>query len=401
MSTPIQSRVFSPGKLAELELRNRVIRAGCFEGMCQNESPSELLLEHHRAVAAGGVGMTTVAYCGVSRSGLAFGHEMWMREEIVPMLKRITDAVHGEGAAASIQLGHCGFFASSRVIGHRPLGPSRKFCTFRLSVCREMTGADMAQIKEDFGKAASLAVEAGFDAVEIHSGHGYLLSQFLSPWTNHRNDSFGGPLENRMRFPVAVIRHVRETLGPQVPVLVKMNLRDGFRGGLEVDEAVEVARHYEAAGASALVLSCGFTAKTPLYMMRGKVPTREFIKAEKNPLQKIGLMLFGNIFVQYYPFQEMFLLDLARKVRKAVKMPLVLIGGICSLENMEQAMEEGFDFLQIGRATVRDPDIVWKLQRGEVKASDCDHCNRCIGEMSGGPVRCICLAEGRGLSGGA
>ncbi len=399
MSPPVQSTVFTPGKLADLELRNRVIRAGCFEGMCQNESPSERLLEHHQAVAGGGTAMTTVAYCGVSRSGLAFGHEMWMREEIVPMLKRITDAVHREGAAASIQLGHCGFFASSRVIGHRPLGPSRKFCTFRLSVCREMTGTDMAQIKQDFGKASALAVEAGFDAVELHSGHGYLLSQFLSPWTNHRNDSFGGPLENRMRFPVAVIRHVRDTLGPQVPILIKMNLRDGFRGGLEVDEAVEVARNYEAAGASALVLSCGFTAKTPLYMMRGNVPIREFVKAEKNPLQKLGLLLFGNIFVQHYPFQEMFLLDLARKVRESVEMPLVLIGGVCSLANMEQAMEEGFDFVQIGRATVRDPQIVSKLERGEVSASDCDHCNRCVGEMSGGPVRCVCLAEGRALSG--
>jgi 2,4-dienoyl-CoA reductase-like NADH-dependent reductase (Old Yellow Enzyme family) len=392
-----ERRVFSPKKLAGLTLRNRVIRAGCFEGMCQNESPTELLLEHHRAVAAGGAAMTTVAYCGVSRSGLAFGHEMWMRDEIVPMLSRVTDAVHGEGAAASIQLGHCGFFASGRVTGQRPLGPSRKFCTFRLSVCREMSGADMARIRQEFGAAAALAVQAGFDAVEIHSGHGYLLSQFLSPWTNRRKDSFGGCLENRMRFPVAVIRHVRETVGPDLPVLIKMNLRDGFRGGLEVEEAVEVARQYEAAGASALVLSCGFTAKTPLYMLRGNVPIREFVRAEKNPFQKVGLALFGKFFVQHYPFEEMFLLDLARQVRTAVRIPLVLIGGVCSLANMEQALQEGFDFVQIGRATVRDPAIVSKLERGEVTASDCDHCNRCVGEMSGGPVRCICLAEGRTL----
>ncbi len=401
MKSPAESSVFSPGTIAGLELRNRVVRAGCFEGMCQNESPTELLLEHHRAVAAGGAAMTTVAYCGVSRNGLAFGHEMWMREEIVPMLNRITDAVHREGAAASIQLGHCGFFASSRVIKQRPLGPSRKFCTFRLSVSREMTGTDMAQVKDDFGRAAAMAVQAGFDAVEIHSGHGYLLSQFLSPWTNRRKDSFGGSLVNRLRFPVAVIRHVRDTVGSDFPVLIKMNLRDGFKGGLEVDEAVEVARQYEAAGASALVLSCGFTAKTPLYMMRGNVPTREFVKAEKNLFQKIGLILFGNIFVQHYPFEEMFLLDLARKIRKEVRMPLVLIGGVCSLENMEQAMEEGFDFVQIGRATVRDPDIVEKIRQGRVTASDCDHCNRCVGEMSGGPVRCVCLAEGRGLPGTA
>lgn len=394
-----EKKIFSRGKIAGLELRNRIIRAGCFEGMCQNESPSELLREHHRAVAAGGVAMTTVAYCGVSRNGLAFGHEMWMREEIVPTLKQLTDAVHQEGAAASIQLGHCGFFANKSVINQRPIGPSRKFCTFRLSFSREMTEEEMIQVKKDFGKAAVLAVRAGFDAVEIHSGHGYLLSQFLSPWTNRRKDSYGGSLDNRLRFPVSVIRHVREQVGPDFPILIKMNLRDGFKGGLELDEAVEAARQYEAAGAGALVLSCGFTAKTPLYMLRGNVPTREFVRAEKNVFLKVGLFLFGNLFVQHYPFEELFLLEEARRIREAVSLPLVLIGGVCSLDNMDKAMEEGFDFVQIGRATIRDPNIAGKLERGELPASDCDHCNRCVGEMSGGPVRCVCLAEGRCLPG--
>jgi len=341
------------------------------------------------------VAMTTIAYCGVSRNGLAFGHEMWMREEILPMLERITDAVHQEGAAASIQLGHCGFFANRRVIGQRPMGPSRKFCVFRSSYSRAMDEDDMEQVREDFGKAAALAMQAGFDAVELHAGHGYLLSQFLSPWTNRRKDTYGGSLENRLRFPVSVIRHVREVVGPVFPILIKMNLRDGFRGGLDVDEAKEVAGAFASAGASALVLSCGFTAKTPLYMLRGKVPTREFIKAERNVFNKIGLFLFGNLFVQFYPFEEMFLLEEARKIRAAVEIPLVLIGGVCSLENMDRAMDEGFDFVQVGRATIRDPEIVRKMERGEILSSDCDHCNRCVGEMSGGPVRCVCLAEGR------
>ena len=134
--------VFSPAKLGDLELRNRIIRAGCFEGMCQDESPSEMLLEHHRAVAAGGVAMSTVAYCAVSRNGLAFGHEMWMREEILPMLERTTRAIQQEGAAASIQLGHCGFFADPKLMKKRALGPSRKFCNYRLAFSEEQ----MAQL---------------------------------------------------------------------------------------------------------------------------------------------------------------------------------------------------------------------------------------------------------------
>ncbi len=392
-----ESKVFSKGKIAGLELRNRVIRSGCFEGMCQNESPTELLLEHHRAIAAGGIGMTTVAYCGVARNGLAFGHEMWMREEIVPMLKRITDAIHKEGAKASIQLGHCGFFASSGVIKQRPLGPSSKFCTFRMSISKAMTETDLIKVRQNFCDASTMAIKAGFDAIELHAGHGYLLSQFLSPWTNKRKDQYGGSLENRLRFPVSVIEQVRKTVGPDFPILIKMNLSDGFEGGLQLDESVEVAKAYEKAGASALILSCGFTAKTPLFMMRGNVPTMGFVKAEKNWFLKLGLLLFGNIFVQHFEFKPMFLLEEAKKIREAVKLPLVLIGGIYAIDHMETAMDEGFEFVQIGRATVRDPGIVKKLETREVTESDCDHCNRCIGEMSGGPVRCVCLAEGREL----
>jgi len=130
--------------------------------------------------------MTTVAYCGVSRNGLAFGYEMWMREEILPTLERMTGAIHQEGAAASIQLGHCGFFADPKITKERALGPSRKFCTYRQAFSQEMSQGDMARVRDDFGTAAVMARGAGFDAVEIHSGHGYLLSQFLSPWTNMR-----------------------------------------------------------------------------------------------------------------------------------------------------------------------------------------------------------------------
>ena len=397
MSNVEGHKVFAKGGIAGLDLRNRIIRAGCFEGMCQDETPSELLLEHHRDVAAGGVAMTTVAYCAVSRNGLAFGHEMWMREEIVPMLERIAAAVHQEGAAASIQLGHCGFFANSRVTQEKALGPSRKFCTFRLRFSKEMTEEDMEQLREDFAKAAVMAKGSGFDAVEVHSGHGYLLSQFLCPWTNKRKDQYGGSLENRLRFPVSVIERVRERVGPDFPILIKMNLRDGFKGGVEVEDAIEIARQYEAAGASGLVLSCGFTTKTPLYMLRGEVPIKGFRKAVEGILPKIGMVLFGKFMVQYYPFEELFLFEEARKVRGAVKLPLVLLGGVCSLENMTTAMEEGFDFVQVGRATIRDPNIVRRMERGELLASDCDHCNRCVGEIYGAPVRCICLEEGRSL----
>jgi 2,4-dienoyl-CoA reductase-like NADH-dependent reductase (Old Yellow Enzyme family) len=338
--------------------------------------------------------MTTVAYCSISHDGRAFDHELWMREEIVPDLQRLVDAVHHEGAAASIQLGHCGFFADPKVIGTTPIGASPKFCTFRLARCREATPADIEEKVEAFVQAALLAQQAGFDAVEIHAGHGYLLSQFLSPWTNHRRDEYGGDLEDRLRFPAAVVRRTREALGPGFPILVKMNQRDGMRGGLELAEAVEVARRFEREGASALVPSCGFTAKTPLYMMRGHVPTREMARNQGDLLGRAGLLLFGRFLVQRYPFEPLFLRDGARRIKDAVRIPVVYVGGVLSLQDMEALLGEGFGFIQVGRATVRDPALVRRLERGESTKSDCDQCNRCIAAMEAGGVYCVSEREG-------
>jgi 2,4-dienoyl-CoA reductase-like NADH-dependent reductase (Old Yellow Enzyme family) len=385
---------FSPGRIGDLELRNRIIKAGCFEGMCQEGSCSDRLIDYHVAVARGGAAMTTVAYCSVAQEGRAYGHELWMRQEILPDMKRLTGAVHREGAAISIQLGHCGYFASKADTGYQPLGPSKKFNLFRLSFPRVMTEADINDVVDRFIEASVMARSAGFDAVEIHSGHGYLLSQFLSPYSNKRKDRFGGSLENRLRFPAAVIRELRAALGPGFPILVKMNMTDGIRGGLELDDAVAIAKRYQEEGASALVPSCGFTSKTPLMMLRGNVPTMDMVAVQKDWLKKIGLFLFGKILVQQYEYKDLFLMQDALKIKEAVDIPVILIGGVCSLDNVEAALRAGFHFVEIGRAIIKDPDIVNKWQREESRASDCDHCNRCIAEMDRGGLNCVCSFKG-------
>jgi len=314
---------------------------------------------------------------------------------LIPDLKRLTQAVHQECAAASIQIGHCGFFSNPREIGRRPLGASVKFCLFRLSLCQSMSEAQIGEKIEDFGRAAEMAKQAGFDAVEIHAGHGYLLSQFLSPWTNHRRDQYGGSLENRLRFPLAVIRRVRQAVGEGYPILIKMNTSDGIRGGLELDEAVQIAQQFEAAGASALVPSCGFTAKTPLYMMRGCVPTREMAANQTLWLLRLGMSLFGWFMVQRYRFDRLYLLREAFSIQKAVTIPVIYIGGVLRLEDMEYVLSQGFQFIEIGRATVRDPDFVNRLETGEINYSDCDQCNRCIATMDAGGVYCVTARDGR------
>ena len=385
---------FTPAKLAGLTLKNRVIRAGCFEGMCQGGQVTDELVEHHRRLAAGGVAMTTVAYCSVSADGRAFDHELWMREAIVPGLRKLTDAVHREGSLASIQLGHAGFFTNKGIIGKRPLGASAKWCLFMRSYCREMTREDIDEKVHDFVLAAVLARDSGFDAIEIHAGHGYLLSQFLSPWTNRRKDAFGGSIENRLRFPVKVIENTRDILGPDFPILVKMNQIDGMKNGISIHESQIIGRAFEFAGASALIPSSGFTSKIPFLMLRGDLPIREMSRNQESSLDRLGLKIFGRLMVPEHAYRPLFQLDGARKILEAVDIPVIYIGGVESLAAIRQVLDDGFSFVQVGRATIQDPEFVTKLEAGLIERSPCDHCNRCVAAMDAGGVYCVSNNEG-------
>jgi len=390
MKTPIESPVFTPVRLGSLRLPNRLVRAGCYEGLARGGDITNELVEHHRLLATGGIAMTTLGYLAVAADGRGFAHELWARPELAPQLGRFADAVHAAGAAASVQLVHCGFFSNPSVIGARPLGASVKFCMYRGAVCAEMTEAQIDEKTADFARAALLAKRNGFDAVELHAGHGYLISQFLSPWTNHRRDRYGGSLENRMRFPAAGVRAVREAVGPDFPVLVKLNQRDGFPGGVEIEEALEIARRFEREGASALVPSCGFTSRYPsLYMMRGNVPVREMAANGPNAAVRMATRLFGGVFARRYPFEPLFLLEGSRRIRAAVRIPVVYVGGAWTLTDMEKALDAGCSFIQIGRPTIRDPELPNRLRSGEVAESDCDQCNRCVSAMDAAGVECV------------
>lgn len=385
---------FTPYTLGELELRNRVVKTATYEGMTPGGVPSEALVAHHRALAAGGVGMTTVAYCAVSPDGRTFGEQLWLSDAALPGLRRLTDAVHAEGAAASLQLGHCGGFSKNRAVrGGAPLGPSATIneygFTSGLFRVRAMTADDIEQVVADFARAAATAKSLGFDAVELHLGHGYLLSQFLSPVFNRRRDGWGGSLEGRLRLPVAVVRAVRDAVGEGFPILAKTNLSDGLAGGLDLSESVEVARRLEAEGVDALVLSGGLVSKTPFYLLRGDRPLRQMVEVDRNPLQKVAITLLGPLRVRRYRFEEMFFLEQARAVRAAVDMPLVLLGGIVSAENLATAMREGFELAAMGRALIADPDLVDAMREGRKSRTRCNHCNLCMIEMDRGGVRCV------------
>lgn len=377
----MDSLLFTPVTLGPLTLRNRSIRSAAFESMCPGNVPSPQLLDYHRSVAAGGVGMTTVAYAAVTRSGLSFDRQLWMRPEIVPGLRELTDAVHAEGAAASIQLGHCGNMSHKSICGCLPVGASSGFNLYSPTFVRGLRADELPEMAKAYGRSVCLAREAGFDAVEIHAGHGYLISQFLSPSTNHRKDEFGGTLANRMRFMEMVMEEVMKAAGNDMAVLVKMNMRDGFRGGMELDESLQVARKLQELGASALVLSGGFVSKAPMYVMRGEMPIRTMTYYMTCWWLKYGVRLVGKYMIPSVPFREAYFLEDALKFREALDIPLVYVGGLVSRQKIEEVLNHGFEAVQMGRALLNEPDFVNRMRREENARCNCRHSNYCIARM--------------------
>ena len=377
-----QSVLFTPGRIGPLELRNRTIRAAAFESMAPGNAPSEQLYNYHRSVAAGGIGMTTLAYAAVTQSGLSFERQLWIRPEIVPGLRRITDAIHQEGAAASIQLGHCGNMSHKKICGCTPISASSGFNIYSPTIVRGMRPSEIQAMAKAYGEAVRLARESGMDAVEIHAGHGYLISQFLSPYTNHRRDEYGGSLENRMRFMRMCMEEVMKAAGDRTAVLVKMNMRDGFSGGMEIDECIEVAKTLQACGAHALILSSGFVSRAPMHVMRGTMPLKTMTYYMPAGWLPVGVKLAGRFMIPSVPFKEAYFLEDALRFRAALKdMTLVYVGGLVSRDKIEEVLGHGFEFVSMARALINDPAFVNHMREDEHARCDCGHSNYCIARM--------------------
>lgn len=380
--------IFTPGRIGPVELRNRTIRSAAFEGMGKDNGPTAMLREYHRSVAEGGVGMTTLAYAGICRSALSFKTQLWLRPEIVAPLRDITDDIHAAGAKASIQLGHCGNMTHRSTAGGTPVGASTGFNLYSPTFVRGLKKDEIKKIAGYFGDAVRVARDAGFDCVEVHAGHGYLISQFLSPYTNHRRDEYGGSLKQRMRFMQECMEQVMEAARSDMGVLVKTNMRDGFKGGLELDECLEVARELERLGAHALVLSGGFVSKAPMYVMRGEMPIYSMTYYMKQWWLKYGVRMFGSMMIPKEPFKELYFLDDARTFRRELNLPLVYVGGVISGEGARKVLDEGFDFIQMGRALLKEPDFVNRLREEEAHRCGCDHVNYCIARMYSREMAC-------------
>lgn len=367
----------APATLGPVRLRNRVLKAATFEGRTPDGLVTDALVEFHAGFARGGVGMTTVAYLAVSPEGRTHREQIHVREEALPGLARLADAAHEMGGAINGQLGHAGPVANGRSNGVRAITSSRMPSPLSMQMMATATEYDLTRITAEYVAAARMLLRAGFDCLEIHMAHSYLISAFLAPGLNRRKDRWGGSLDNRARLARQVARAVRDEVGNEVAVIAKFSLSDGFKGGVGTDEALEVAGWLEQDGTlDALELSGGSSLMNPMYLFRGDVPRKEFAAAMPLPV-RVGLRTVGRRFLKEYPYEEAYFLDRARRFRSRLSMPLVLLGGISRLETMQTAMDEGFEYVAIGRALLRDPELVNRLAAATAY-DECIHCNRCM-----------------------
>ena len=380
---------FEAARLGPLTLRNRVIKAATFEGVMPRGQVTPELIDFHVRVARGGAALSTVAYCAVSKGGRVSRDTMVMTPNMVGDHTRLTAAVQAEGAKISAQLGHAGLVAQAHNRRNPSLAPSTRFSAPATGVIRAATREDLDQVVSDFTAATTVAIEAGFDAVEVHIGHNYLLSSFLSPNLNHRRDEFGGSIENRARFPRRVLEAVRKVADGRIAVIAKLNMADGVERGLWLSESLQFAKLFESDGTlDAIQLTGGSSLLNGMYYFRGDVPLREFAEAQ-GPLIGLGVRAYGRRIFPKLPFEEAFFLPFARQFRRELDIPLILLGGINELSTINSAVaDEGFEFVAMARALLREPDLVNRFERNHQSAGICVHCNKCMPTIYTG-TRCV------------
>ncbi|MDX1736089.1 MAG: NADH:flavin oxidoreductase [Halioglobus sp.] len=379
-------RAFSPATLGKLPLKNRILKAATYEGKTPDGIPGDLLLDFHKQVVAGGTAMTTIGYCTTEADGRINDQMMWLHEGIRDRLTHMNSELKkvAPDVAISGQMTHCGSFSKNRKMQRlkRPMGPSRWFNMMGASVGMPISGAmtveDIDYLVQTYHDAAKMMRETGFDAAEIHFSHGYGISQFISPKTNRRTDEYGGSLENRMRLPLRVLDAVRRAVGDDFPILGKIGLTDGVKGGLQLEEAIEVAALLDAAGIDGLICSGGTSTFNPMVYFRGDTLDKGLLEVETNPIMKLGLRLVGPSMFKHYPYEELYFLEDAKKVRDRVKnAQMIYIGGCTELDSLERVMAEGFDFVQLGRPLIKDPNFVNNAMADRNYKNGCIHCNRC------------------------
>jgi len=395
------AKLLSSAQLNGIVLPNRIIKAATFEGMLDdNSNISSQCINFHENIAKGGVAMTTLAYCAPEPDGRMIDSYLYIREEIKPQLKELADKVHQHGAFLSGQIAHCGGFSRNKKLERkRPVAPSTQFLMtglpYGIFFSKKMDRKLMDEVTNGYVQTARIMKESGFDALEIHFGHGYLLSQFISPLTNKRKDKYGGSIENRMRYPLEVLHAIRKEVGPDFPILGKISLFDDVKGGITIEDGIKSAELLDKAGIDGIILSAGTSSQNPMLLFHGSSILPGLLKYEKSPIIRLGMKLISKSFFRSYPYKELYLFEYAKRVREVVDGNLIYIGGAMTTESLVKVMDAGFDFVQSGRPLIRDAQMVNNLKKfGMNYINGCDACNKCAPMMSDpNGIRCVKIDE--------
>jgi len=393
--------LFSPGNIGLLELPNRMIRTASHEGLADPRgAPTEAQFQFYRGFVEGGIGLVITGYAGIMQNGKSSLYRMTMidADALVPAHRALVAQIHALGGKIVSQIAHCGRQTLTAATGEPLLvAPSSIPSKLYREVPRALTDQEIQGIIDSFAAAAARVAAAGYDGVQIHAAHGYLLSSFLSRHANVRRDRWGGSPENRFRIVGETLKAVKETVGKTFPVFIKLNSFEKARKGVKPDECLQFARLAEKTRCcDAVEISAGGSGEDAFYMARGKFPTdailtymRPYCKTGKRVKFLIRHLVAPILSLLQPPFQEGYNLEAAARVKKAISLPVITVGGIRTRAFMEAAIREGkTDFVSMARPLLLEPDLANKFRRGESDAAQCDNCNICLMAADAVPIRC-------------
>ena len=393
----MHKQIFSPLKISSIRLKNRIIRSATHEGLAdENGFPVEKLKRKYIQLAKGEAGAIITGYAGVKKDGKSSLYRMLMMDfkEKAEAFKEIINAVHEYDTPIILQLAHCGRQTRKNITGYRPVAPSAirdKF--FNEEVPDELSENDIYKIIERFVNAICFAKNTGFDGVQLHAAHGYLLAQFLSPYTNRRKDMWGGNTENRFRIIKEILNQAEEKVN-NYPVLIKLNAYDGRDEGMTIEEAVKIAKLLEQNRCTAIEVSCG-TVEDNFFTTRcNKIPVKAILKYTYKfkkllfPV-KAFIKLFINIAIPPVKPLKNYNVEAAKVIKENVSIPVIVVGGITSIKDIKDIiLNNKADIVSMCRPFIIEPNIVKKFKEEKQAQSKCIHCNYCLIGIEERPLKC-------------
>lgn len=390
--------LFEKTCISGFDVRNRIIRSATHDGLAdENGAPGDRLISKYETLAKNEVGCIITGYAAVSRNGVSPYPAMLKiyDDGVIDRYRMLTEAVHRHGTPVVLQIAHCGRQTSSKSIGIRKVAPSKVLHTFYPDKAKELNSEEIKEIINDFVNAAIRAEKAGFDAVQLHAGHGYLLHDFLSPYGNRRKDMWGGSLENRCRIVELIIKGIKENTN--LPVWIKLSAEDNRKYGMNIESSVEICKRLEKAGCDAIEVSCG-TVEDGMSTMRSKRLPMDAVFKYREPcasfpklLNKIALPVanFINPLIKQPDPLENFNVKNAGIIRKNVSIPVIVVGGIHKSDDMKKIIADGnADYVSMCRPFICEPDLVRKMKNGQTEAK-CIMCNYCGLVIEKEPTRCL------------